>query len=125
MIHFEYRLNWSFWRSKKVVQVVQIGEGGREVIWTKSKRAAAFLREPLPYAKPYSSYLPPSAGGIGAQTNIANAEPCPSILIVPLPLPLFIYVSYILIISFWNRSTTPFVDWYAMQLHFKMLPKPN
>ena len=76
------------------------GEGGREVIWTKSKRAAAFLREPLPYAKPYSSYLPPSAGGIGAQTNIANAEPCPSILIVPLPLPLFIYVSYILIFSF-------------------------
>ena len=45
MGHFEYRLNWPFWRSKKVVQVVQIGGGG---IWTKSKRTATFFRETFP-----------------------------------------------------------------------------
>ena len=43
MSHFECRLNRRFWRSKKVIQVVQIG--GRGVIWTKSKRTAAFFRE--------------------------------------------------------------------------------
>ena len=40
--HFECRLNRRFWRSKKVVQVVQ-GEGGN---WTKSKRTAAFFGKP-------------------------------------------------------------------------------
>ena len=40
MSHFECPLNRRFCRSKKVVQVVQIGGGG-EVIWTKSKRTAA------------------------------------------------------------------------------------
>ena len=50
MSHFECRLNQRFWRSKKVVQVVQIGVrgGGGEVIWTKSKRTAAFFRETFP-----------------------------------------------------------------------------
>ena len=41
MSHFECRFNGLFWRSKKVVQVVKIGEG--EVIWTKSKITAVFL----------------------------------------------------------------------------------
>ena len=45
MSHFECRLNRRFWRSKKVVQVVQTGEG---VIWTKSTRTAAFYRETFP-----------------------------------------------------------------------------
>ena len=35
------------WRSKKVVQVVQI-RGEVEVIWTKSKRTATFFRETVP-----------------------------------------------------------------------------
>ena len=39
-------LNWlsnlEFWRPKKVVQVVKLGEGG-EVIWTESKRTAVFF----------------------------------------------------------------------------------
>ena len=34
------------------------------------------------------------------ELRLVNAEPCPSLFIVPLPLPLFIYVSYILIFSF-------------------------
>ena len=40
----------TFLALKKVVQVVQIGErgGGAEVIWTKSKRTAAFFRETVP-----------------------------------------------------------------------------
>ena len=42
MSHFECRLNQRFWRSKKVVQSVQIGGRG-EVIWTKSKRTATFF----------------------------------------------------------------------------------
>ena len=46
MSHFEGRLNRRFWRLKKVVQSVQIGGG--EVIWTKSKRPAAFFRENVP-----------------------------------------------------------------------------
>ena len=46
MSNFEYRLNRRFWRSKKVVQVVQFwgGEGGGiKVIWTKFKRTATFF----------------------------------------------------------------------------------
>ena len=47
--HIECRLNRRFWRSKKVVQVVQIrGRGGGEEIWTKSKRTAAFFRDVFP-----------------------------------------------------------------------------
>ena len=46
------------------------------------------------FARPCSSYLPPSTRVIGAQTNTANAKPCPSIFIVPLTVPLFLYVSY-------------------------------
>ena len=54
MSHFEFHLNRRFWRSKKVVQVVQIrGRGGGEVIWTKSKRRATFFREILPYPHPH------------------------------------------------------------------------
>ena len=48
MSHFECSLNWCCWRSKKVVQVVQIGGRGGEVIWTKSKRTATFLSWNLP-----------------------------------------------------------------------------
>ena len=48
MSHFECRLSRRFWRSKKVVQVVQIGGRGGEVIWTKSKRTATFFRETIP-----------------------------------------------------------------------------
>ena len=49
MSNFECGLNRRFWRSKKVVQVVQIGgRGGGEVIWTKSKRTAAFFRDVFP-----------------------------------------------------------------------------
>ena len=56
MSHFKCRLNRRFWRSKKVVQVVQIGvRGGAvrggEVIWTKSKIAATFFRETFPKVK--------------------------------------------------------------------------
>ena len=49
MSHFECHFN-RCWRSKKVVQVVQIrgGGGGEEVIWTKSKRTAAFFRVVTP-----------------------------------------------------------------------------
>ena len=56
MSHFECRLNRRFWRSKKVVQVVQIGErgGGAEVIWTKSKRTAAFFSETVPVKHTYT-----------------------------------------------------------------------
>ena len=45
MSHFECCLNRRFWRSKKVVEI-----GGREgeVIWTKSKRTAAFFSVCLP-----------------------------------------------------------------------------
>ena len=48
MSHFECCSNLRFWRSTKVEQVVQIGgreggEGGGEVIWTKSKRTAVFF----------------------------------------------------------------------------------
>ena len=47
MSHFECPLNRRFWRSKTVVQVVQIaGEGGGGVIWTKSKRTATFFVKP-------------------------------------------------------------------------------
>ena len=45
MSHFECHLNRRFWRSKKVVQ---IWERGRGIIWTKSKRTAAFFRDPFP-----------------------------------------------------------------------------
>ena len=45
---FERRLNRCFWRSKKVVKVVQIGGRGVEVIWKKSKRTAVFFRETFP-----------------------------------------------------------------------------
>ena len=37
-------LKSTFLALKKVVQVVQIGVRGGEVIWTKSKRTAAFFR---------------------------------------------------------------------------------
>ena len=51
MSHLECCLNQSFWRSKKVVQVVQIGGEGVEggIIWTKFKRTAAFFRETFPF----------------------------------------------------------------------------
>ena len=68
------------------------------------------------YAKPCSSYLPPSTRVIGAQTNTANAEPCPSIFIVLLPLPLFLYVSYSYflflkpLIVMQCNSTLPFIE---------------
>ena len=42
MSNLECRLNRRFWRSKKVVQVVQIGGG------TKSKITATFFRETIP-----------------------------------------------------------------------------
>ena len=48
-VSFWMSLKSTFWRSKKVVQFVQIrGRGGGEVIWTKSKRAATFFRETFP-----------------------------------------------------------------------------
>ena len=47
MSHFECRLNRRFWRSKKVVKVLQIGvRGSKEMIWTKSKRTATFFVKP-------------------------------------------------------------------------------
>ena len=60
MSYLEWRLNRRFWRSKKVVQVVQI-EGRGEVIWTKSKRTASFFSWNLPYQtteKPICTSLP-------------------------------------------------------------------
>ena len=47
MSRFVCRLNRRFLRSKKVVQVVQIGGGGGEVIWTKSNRTATFVKPSL------------------------------------------------------------------------------
>ena len=45
MSHFEYRLNRRFWRSKKVVQVVQIGgRGGGQ----NPKEQQLFFRETFP-----------------------------------------------------------------------------
>ena len=58
MSHFEWRLNQRFWRSKKVVQVVQIRGrgGGGEGIWTKSKRTATFFGWPsLSWLFPHST----------------------------------------------------------------------
>ena len=55
MSHFECRLSRRFWRSKKVVQVVQIGGRGGEVIWTKSKRTESFFRETFPNQVVYRS----------------------------------------------------------------------
>ena len=44
MSHYEFRLNRRFWRSNKVLKVVQIdGMGGGGIIWTKSKRTATFF----------------------------------------------------------------------------------
>ena len=47
MSHFDCRLNRRFWRSKKVVQVVQICGG--EGIWTKSKITSVFPHETVPH----------------------------------------------------------------------------
>ena len=58
------------------------------------------------YARPCSSYLPPSTRVIGAQTNTANAEPCPSIFIVPLAVPICFLFLFSLFETF---------DCYAMQ----------
>ena len=59
MSHFECRLSRRFWRSKKVVQVVQIGGRGKgEVIWKKSKRTATFFRENNPYTWQFSYLMP-------------------------------------------------------------------
>ena len=55
MSNVECRLNQRFWRSKKVVQVVQIGgrEVGGDVIWTKSKdEQRFFVRPSLTSTKP-------------------------------------------------------------------------
>ena len=49
--HFESSLNWCFWRSKKVVKVVQIGGRRGEVIWTKSKWTATFFCETIPQSR--------------------------------------------------------------------------
>ena len=46
MNQFECHLNRCFWRSKRVVKVVQIGGRG----WAKSKRTAACFREAFPYS---------------------------------------------------------------------------
>ena len=43
MSHFDCHINRRFRHSKKVVQVVQMGERGGGLIWTKSKRTATFF----------------------------------------------------------------------------------
>ena len=48
MSHFECHLSRRYWRSKKVVQVVQIR--GREVIWTKIQKNSSFFRQTFPDA---------------------------------------------------------------------------
>ena len=49
MSHFECRLNWRFWHSKKVVQVVQIGGGGGRGNLNKiQKKSNFFFVKPSP-----------------------------------------------------------------------------
>ena len=55
------------------------------------------------FARPCSSYLPPSTRVIGAS---ANTEPCPSIFIVPLAVPICFLFLFSLFETF---------DCYAMQ----------
>ena len=52
MSHFECRLNPHFWRSKKVVQVVQIGGRGRGGNLDKIQKDGSFFRDAFPNRKP-------------------------------------------------------------------------
>ena len=48
MSHFECRLDQRFWRSKKVVQVVQIGGMGGGGNLDKIQKNSTFFRETVP-----------------------------------------------------------------------------
>ena len=69
MSHLECRLNRRFWRSKKVLQVVQIGGGG--VIWAKSKRTPAFFRDVFPKPEAFVSYNQ----GVIKPSSASNSTP--------------------------------------------------